>query len=116
MARSGGQLLGRTSSATYNLAGIRTIALAAVLFIAGGLLTGCHPAVVAITHNFRITDYTQFVDNNQGPGDVFMRYPLGRIGLWSTPEGEIADSVTRGLRLDPTVNQRVGTRTVDWLA
>jgi putative alpha-1,2-mannosidase len=116
MARSGGQLLGRTSSATYNLAGIRTIALAAVLFIAGGLLTGCHPAVVAITHNFRITDYTQFVDNNQGPGDVFMRYPLGRIGLWSTPEGEIADSVTRGLRLSPTIDQVAALRTADWRA
>jgi len=44
----------------------------------------------------RGTDYTQFVDNDQGPGQVFLRYPLGRIGLWSTPDGEIADSVTRG--------------------
>jgi putative alpha-1,2-mannosidase len=66
--------------------------------------------------NFGITDYTQFVDNNQGPGQVFMRYPLGRIGLWSTPEGEIADSVTRGLLLYPTVDQVVDKGTADWRA
>jgi putative alpha-1,2-mannosidase len=116
MARSGGQLPGWRSSATFNLAGVGTVALAALLFIAGGLLTGCRPAAVTATHNFRIADYTQFVDNNQGPGDVFMRYPLGRIGLWSTPEGEIADSVTRGLRLYPTVGQVVGQGTADWRA
>lgn len=78
--------------------------VALALCIGGGLLTGCTPAVVAATHHFRVTDYTQFVDNDQGPGEVFLRYPLGRIGLWSTPEGEIADSVTRGLRLYPTVD------------
>ena len=76
---------------------------AAVLFAAAAPLTGCRHPVVTVTHNFRITDYTRFVDNNQGPGQVFLRYPLGRIGLWSTPAGEIADSVTRGLRLYPTV-------------
>jgi|GEM_PF-2927675 len=117
IARSGGQLLGWRSSATFNLGGAGTIALVALLlFIAGGLLTGCRPAVVATTHNFRITDYTQFVDNNQGPGEVFMRYPLGRIGLWSTPEGEIADSVTRGLRLYPTVDQVAADGGGDWRA
>jgi putative alpha-1,2-mannosidase len=45
-----------------------------------------------------------------------MRYPLGRIGLWSTPAGEMADSVTRGLRLYPTVDQVVGDDGADWRA
>jgi putative alpha-1,2-mannosidase len=60
------------------------------------------------------TDYTQFADNEQGSGQVFLRYPLGRIGLWSTPDGEIADSVTRGLMLYPTVDQVTDKGTADW--
>ena len=75
------------------------VTLLLLLITAAGLVTGCSTPVDSTTHNFRITDYTRFVDDNQGPGQVFMRYPLGRIGLWSTPEGEIADSVTRGLLL-----------------
>jgi putative alpha-1,2-mannosidase len=90
------------------------VALAALL--AGGVLTGCRPPEAAVIHVFRGTDYTRFVDNNQGPGEVFMRYPLGRIGLWSTPEGEIADSVTRGLRLYPTVDEVVDKGAADWRA
>lgn len=94
-----------------------TWALAAVLLIAaGGLLTGSRPAMLAATVNSAIGDYTQFVDNNQGAGDVFMRYPLGRVGLWSKPEGEIADSVTRGLRLYPTVDRVGGKGSADWRA
>src|ERR1700730_1250690 len=58
------------------------------------------PATIVVP--LRGTDYTQFVDNDQGPGQVFLRYPLGRIGLWSTPDGEIADSVTRGVMLSST--------------
>ena len=92
------------------------ITLVALLLPAGGLLTGCAPTVDATTHDFRGTDYTRFVDNDQGAGEVFMRYPLGRIGLWSTPEGEIADSVTRGLLLYPTVDQVVDKGTADWRA
>jgi putative alpha-1,2-mannosidase len=111
----------RTQPAARRLRGVSgrpgAVALAGVLlFIGGGLLTGCHPSAAATAHNFRITDYTQFVDNNQGPGEVFMRYPLGRVGLWSTPEGEIADSVTRGLRLYPTVDQVVDKGAADWRA
>jgi hypothetical protein len=87
-----------------------------LLFIAAGLLTGCSPPVAVATQNFRTTDYAKFVDNDQGPGQVFMRYPLGRIGLWSTPEGEIADSVTRGLLLYPTVDQVADKSTADWRA
>ena len=64
------------------------VALAGVLlFIGGGLLTGCHPSAAATAHDFRITDYTRFVNNNQGPGEVFMRYPLGRVGLSSNTRG-----------------------------
>jgi putative alpha-1,2-mannosidase len=90
--------------------------VALALCIGGGLLTGCTPAVVATANHFRVTDYTQFVDNNQGQGEVFLRYPLGRIGLWSTPEGEIADSVTRGLRLYPTADGVAADSGAGWRA
>ena len=105
--------------------GANSVALVALLLvIVAGMLTGCrppaaastpHPGITGDTHS-GITDYTRFVDNNQGPGDVFMRYPLGRIGLWSTPEGEIADSVTRGLRLYPTVDHVADKGPADWRA
>jgi putative alpha-1,2-mannosidase len=99
----------------------RTHGAAAVLLMLAGLaatapLTGCSSPRNAPIQNFHIADYTGLVDNNQGPGQVFMRYPLGRIGLWSTPEGEIADSVTRGLMLYPTVGQVVDKGTADWRA
>ena len=94
----------------------RAVLAAALLFTSVGVLTGCRHPAVTVTHNFRITDYTRFVDNNQGPGQVFLRYPLGRIGLWLTPEGEIADSVTRGLRLYPTVDQVTANAAADWRA
>ena len=66
-------------------------------------------------------DYTQYVNMVQGPGapnnsdrQVFMRYPLGRVGLWSRDTGEIADSVTRGVRLYPSVDQIVNKDNTDW--
>lgn len=66
-------------------------------------------------------DYTHYVNMVQGPGtpnfsdrQVFMRYPLGRVGLWSRAAGEIADSVTRGVRLYPTVDQIVNKDNTDW--
>jgi putative alpha-1,2-mannosidase len=95
---------------------VGAITLVVFLITVGGLLTGCAATVDATTHGFRITDYTRFVNTDQGAGEVFMRYPLGRIGLWSTPEGEIADSVTRGLLLYPTVDQVVDKGTADWRA
>ena len=68
-----------------------------------------------------LIDYTQYVNMVQGPGmpsnsdrQVFMRYPLGRVGLWSRDTGEIADSVTRGVRLYPTVDQIVNKDNTDW--
>jgi putative alpha-1,2-mannosidase len=95
----------------------RPVALAAlIVVIAAWALAGCSPAAGPGTRAFHITDYTRFVDNNQGRGEVFMRYPLGRIGLWSTQEGEIADSVTRGLRLYPTVDRVAGHGDADWRA
>jgi putative alpha-1,2-mannosidase len=108
------QVRRRLGGSSFSIVGAGTVALAVLL--AGGLLTGCRSPAAGATHNFRITDYTRFVDNNQGPDDIFMRYPLGRIGLWSTPEGEIADSVTRGLLLYPTVDQVVDKGTADWRA
>src|SRR5580700_9754053 len=95
---------------------VGAITLVVFLITVGGLLTGCAATVDATTHGFRITDYTRFVNTDQGAGEVFMRYPLGRIGLWSTPEGEIADSVTIGLLLYPTVDQVVDKGTADWRA
>ena len=71
-----------------------------LLSVAAALLTGCSSPMAPATRDFRITDYTRFVDNNQGPGEVFMRYPLGRRPVVE-PEGEIVDSVTRGLLLYP---------------
>ena len=69
------------------------------------------------------TDHTQYVNMVQGPGtpnnsdrQVFMRYPLGRIGLWSRDTGEIVDSVTRGVRIYPMVDQTVSKDNNDWRA
>src|SRR2546421_8759020 len=60
-------------------------------------------------------DYTQYVNLIQSSGrQVFMRYPLGRIGLWSLTDGEVADSVTRNIRLYPVVDQTVGKDNSDW--
>lgn len=95
---------------------MRALPALLLLLVAAVSLTGCSPPGNASVQNFRITDYTRFVNNNQGPGQVFMRYPQGRIGLWSAPEGEIADSVTRGLLLYPTVDQVTDKGTADWRA
>jgi putative alpha-1,2-mannosidase len=96
---------------------MRTLTLPALL---ASVLVGCtaspRTAPDTTVHSLHITDYTRFVNNDQGPGQVFMRYPLGRVGLWSTPQGEIADSVTRGLLLYPTVDQVVDKGTADWRA
>lgn len=59
------------------------------------------------------TDYSQYVNVIQSR-QVFMRYPLGRIGLWSTNTGEIVDSVTRGVRIYPMVDQIVSKDNTDW--
>lgn len=87
-----------------------------LLILPGALVAGCTSSPDTAVRSLHLTDYTQLADNDQGPGEVFMRYPLGRIGLWSTPEGEIADSVTRGLMLYPTVNQVADKGAADWRA
>jgi hypothetical protein len=76
--------------------------MAVLLAMIAAPLAACTPATGppgTDVQALSTTDYTRFVDNDQGPGQVFLRYPLGRAGLWSTPQGEIADSVTRGLLL-----------------
>lgn len=67
------------------------------------------------------TDFTQYVNLVQGPGNptnsdrqVIMRYPLGRIGLWSRGAGEIADAPTRGVRVYPMIDQIVSKDNADW--
>lgn len=94
------------------------LALITTVPIAGCTGSGQAPARLGSSATavapIRGTDYTQFVTNDQGPGQVFLRYPLGRIGLWSTPDGEIADSVTRGLMLYPTVDRVTDKGTADW--
>ncbi len=102
---------------TYRAAPLGLLAMA--FLVVASPLTGCSPARTAVdttVHSFTGNDYTRFVDNNQGAGQVFMRVPLGRIGLWSTPEGELADSVTRGLMLYPTVDHVVDKGAADWRA
>ena len=106
---------GQSPAAPTGTAG--TAWLAALLLIcSGALVPGCSSPLDQTVRSMHLTDYTRLVDNNQGPGEVFMRYPLGRIGLWSTPEGEIADSVTRGLMLYPTVDDVVDKGTASWRA
>lgn len=93
--------------------------MAVLLAVIGAPLAACTPATGppgTDVQALSTTDYTRFVDNDQGPGQVFLRYPLGRAGLWSTPQGEIADSVTRGLLLYPTVDQVADKGTADWRA
>ena len=93
---------------------LRHAALLLAGLCAASLVVSCRSELPESALVSQATDFTQFVNNDQGPGDVFMRYPLGRVGLWSTPAGEIADSVTRGLRLYPTVDQVVDKGTADW--
>ncbi len=57
------------------------------------------------------TDYTPYVNvvqdsngQNRIHKTALMRYPCGRIGLWSIDHGEFADCVSRGLRLYPCID------------
>jgi len=91
------------------------------LFLAFNLVIGNHRQEIRQRAATSPIDYTQYVHMVQGPGapnnsdrQVFMRYPLGRVGLWSRDRGEIADSVTRGVRLYPSVDQIVNKDTTDW--
>ena len=106
---------GRPPAVPAGSAGIAGLT-ALLLVLSGALVAGCSSSLDKTVRSMHLADYTPLVDNNQGPGEVFMRYPLGRIGLWSTPEGEIADSVTRGLMLYPTVDQVADKGTANWRA
>lgn len=66
-------------------------------------------------------DYTQYVhvvQNANGQNGLhnsaLLRYPLGRIGLWSIDPGEMADSVTRGVRLYPCIDDIIAKGEDDW--
>ena len=67
---------------------------------------------------FDYTPYVNMVQNDNGGHSLFqttlMRYPLGRIGLWSVRPGEFADCVTRGLRLYPCIDTIVNKGTTEW--
>ena len=45
---------------------------------------------------------------------VLMRYPCGRIGLWSVNQGEIVDVLTRGVILYPCIDTVVNKDNSDW--
>lgn len=74
--------------------------------------------------NINKTDYTQYVNMIQDANNVYgcgirktilMRYPLGRIGLWSVNQGEIVDFITRGVILYPSIDTIVKKeRLEDW--
>src|SRR5690242_18812445 len=106
---------GRSPAVPAGTAGIAGLT-ALLLVLSGALVAGCSSSLDQTVRSMHLADYTRLADNNQGPGQVFMRYPLGRVGLWSTPDGEIADSVTRGLMLYPTVDQVTDKGTADWRA
>lgn len=68
-------------------------------------------------------DYAQYVNMVQDARGVYktgthrtvlMRYPCGRIGLWSIDYGEIADCVSRGLRLYPCYGPVTNKDNSDW--
>jgi putative alpha-1,2-mannosidase len=43
-----------------------------------------------------------------------MRYPCGRIELWSIDQGELADCISRGLRLYPCIGSITNKDNSDW--
>lgn len=76
-------------------------------------LGACQHLRPGLTLTSAVTDYTHWVNVNQN-GSVFMRYPLGRVGLWSDTWGETPDNITRGLRVYPTVDRVVYKGGRDW--
>lgn len=66
------------------------------------------------------TLYVNMVQNNNYDNGtditntVLMRYPCGRIGLWSVNDGEIVDVVTRGVILYPCIDTVVVKDNSDW--
>jgi putative alpha-1,2-mannosidase len=66
-----------------------------------------------------LTSYVNVVQDSNGQNRIhktaLMRYPCGRIGLWSIDHGEFADCVSRGLRLYPCIDTMVSKgNTNDW--
>jgi predicted alpha-1,2-mannosidase len=70
------------------------------LTLLAALLTGaCTQPCLALDN----TKYCNVVQSRNG----FIRYPLGTIGVWSTPSGEMADVMTRVPRVYPCMNSVV---------
>ena len=68
-------------------------------------------ATLETANVFGVQDNTPFVNvvqNSNGQNGIhnstLLRYPLGRIGVWSIDHGEFADCVSRGLRLYPCID------------
>lgn len=67
------------------------------------------------------TAYVNVIQDSNGQNRIhktaLMRYPMGRIGLWSIDHGEFADCVSRGLRLYPAIDTVASKgNTNDWRA
>ena len=97
------------------------ISIILIVFITTIGVSGLLTTKKEITTTAQTTDFTQYVNVVQGPGaptnndrQVFMRYPLGRIGLWSRSTGEIPDSITRGVKIYPVIDQMVAKDITDW--
>jgi beta-glucanase (GH16 family) len=55
-----------------------------------------------------------FVNGSGISNTVLMRYPCGRVGLWSVNQGEFVDVVTRGVIVYPCIDTVVRKDVSDW--
>jgi putative alpha-1,2-mannosidase len=78
--------------------------ITAVLTVFSGTYKACHAKedLAGVVH---VVQSAWPIDQGGHETVALLRYPLGRIGLWSTDVGEIADSVTRNLRLYPCIDE-----------
>ncbi len=86
-------------------------------------LFGASECSVHLVPAFAGPDYLGYVNMVQDARGVYktgthrtvlMRYPCGRVGLWSIDQGEIADCVSRGLRLYPCIGVITNKDNSDW--
>ena len=111
-----GQAAIRAWQTTMNLNRFRT-ALLSVSTI--GLITLSSGQNLYAARDY--TPYVNIVQDSNGQNRIhktaLLRYPLGRIGLWSIDHGEFADCVSRGLRLYPCIDSIVAKgNSNDWRA
>lgn len=94
----------------------RAVICALALFGVGG----CGVIVLPAFATPKYTRYVNMVQDARGVymtgthRTVLMRYPCGRVGLWSIDQGEIADCVSRGLRLYPCLGGVTNKDNSDW--